>query len=99
LEYLDSKDILRPVSRIIKPRTFADKVKDFIDGKSQSTYKLFDVNQKNHKKVLIQIQNKIVKFNDDQCIVTFFKDVTNSVYEGQLSIQNVYLKLLINKLI
>jgi hypothetical protein len=53
LEYLDSKDILRPVSRIIEPRTFADKVKDFIDGKSYSIYKLFDVSQKNHEKFLI----------------------------------------------
>lgn len=34
MQYLDQKDKLRPVSKKIEARTFADKVKDFIDGKS-----------------------------------------------------------------
>ena len=67
---------------MILPITFADRVKDLVLGSNNAKYSFYNENKKNHKKFLIQIQNKMVKFNDEQCIVSYFKDVTNGVYEG-----------------
>ena len=41
------------MSRVTEARTFADKVKDFMDGKCKINYKIYDENNKKHKKVLI----------------------------------------------
>jgi len=75
-------DQLISVARVILPITFADRVKHLVIGSNLTKYSFYDENEKNHKKFLIQIENKKVKFNDEQCIVSYFKDVTNRVYEG-----------------
>jgi hypothetical protein len=74
---------LRSVSKVILPITFANRVKDLVVGSNLAKYSFYDENKKNNKKFLIQIENRQVKFNDEQCIVSYFKDVTNGVYEGQ----------------
>ena len=89
---------MRSVSRIIQPITFADRVKDLILGCNAAEYKFYDEKQPNHEKFLIQVENKIVKFNEQLCTVTYFKDVTNRVYEGQQSIQSDFIKILVKKL-
>ena len=52
-KFIDQFEKLRPVSRIMQPITFADRVKDLIIGQKSVEYKINDEKKLNHKKFLI----------------------------------------------
>jgi hypothetical protein len=74
--------MLRNIQKIVNQTTFADKVKDLIKNQGKQNYKFDDDCDSRNKKLLIQIQKKEIKFHDEDCIVVYFKDVTNGVYES-----------------
>ena len=49
----DKYDKLKLVSKIVLPVTFADRVKDIIQGSNLSKFSFYDQNKKTHKKFLI----------------------------------------------
>ena len=53
IKMTDKYDKLKLVSKIILPITFADRVKDIIQGSNKAKFSYYDQNKKTHKKFLI----------------------------------------------